>query len=119
MLDQNGLGLGEGKRRPRGVDFPVRFFGVMHFDRPTDLPTIWKWCGIFYRSSGLFRDVVDKLSRYCVTTVETTGNNAAKWNDILNHQLKRRKELINIALVEINNLLEGYCNGSIKRISSL
>jgi len=87
------------RRRPRnGVDYPVRFFNLMVFDRPDNLRDIFKWCKIFYRSSGLFRDVVDKMSRYPVTTIETTNDNDNKWSNILNHELRVREKLVAISI---------------------
>lgn len=102
MLDQSGVTPFSSRRRPQGggLDYPSRFLNLMAFDRPspTDTAAIQKWAASFYRSSGLFRDIVDKLSRYPVTSIAATGDTAAKWSDILNHQLKIREKLVSIGI---------------------
>lgn len=88
--------MGQDAAQGGDFDYPVRFFNLLVFDRPDDLRSIFKWCKIFYRSSGLFRDVVDKMSRYPVTSIEVTGENADQWSDILNNQLRVREKLVAI-----------------------
>ena len=92
----------QGRRRgSTPVDYPVRFFNMMHFDIPKSHREILKWCRLFFRSSGFVRDVIDKLSRYPVTPISCVGNDQdddspSKWQDILNKQLHIREQLVSI-----------------------
>lgn len=88
------VGFGARRRAKNGVDYPVRFFNLLNFDKPDNIRDIFKWSKIFYRSNGLLKDVIDKMARYPITTVEVTGENSAKWDKILNDQLKVREKLV-------------------------
>ena len=85
-----------------GVDFPVRFFNMMCFERPEDIKTIFKWCTIFYRSSGFLREVIDKISRYPVTTIEVTDDHDGWWNHLLNEELNIRETIVKLNINKNN-----------------
>ena len=79
-----------------GVDYPVRFFNMLCFERPENIRDIFKWCVNFYRSSGFLREVIDKISRYPVTTVEVTGDHDSFWNKLLNDDLNIREVIVRL-----------------------
>ena len=104
MSVAESIGPYSGRRRPsNGLDYPVRFFNMMHFDMPKSHREILHWCEKFYRSSGFVRDTIDKLSRYPVTPVTCTGDESdsnvlERWNDILNNQLNIAERIVTINL---------------------
>ena len=85
------------KTPKNGVDYPLRFFNMLIFERPENIRDIFKWCTIFYRSSGFLREIIDKISRYPVTTVEVTGDTADTfWNKLLNEDLNIRETIVRL-----------------------
>ena len=79
-----------------GVDYPVRFFNLLVFERPENIRDIFKWCSNFYRASGFLHEVIDKISRYPVTSVEITGDQEGFWNKLLNEDLNIREVLVRL-----------------------
>lgn len=79
-----------------GVDYPVRFFNMLVFERPENIRDIFKWCVNFYRSSGFLREIIDKISRYPVTTIEVTGDHDGFWNKLLNDDLNIRETIVRL-----------------------
>lgn len=90
------------KTPKNGVDYPVRFFNMLCFERPENVREIFKWCTIFYRSSGFLREVIDKISRYPVTTVEVTGDHDGFWNKLLNEDLNIRETIVRLNINKNN-----------------
>ena len=92
-------GLQEASRRypSNGVDYPLHFFNMLHFQRPKLLSEIFKWCTILSESCGLLDRITDTLSRYPITYIKVTGDsgeNKSFWSDLLNNTLNMREELV-------------------------
>ena len=90
------------KTPKNGVDYPLRFFNMLVFERPENIRDIFKWCTIFYRSSGFLREVIDKISRYPVTTIEVTGDAGGYWNKLLNEDLNIRETIVKLNINKNN-----------------
>lgn len=87
-----------GRRFPsNGVDYPLRFFNMMHFQRPKALADIFKWCIILAENHGILDVICDTLARYPVTPITVTGDTGSDknwWNKLLNDDLGIREELV-------------------------
>jgi hypothetical protein len=57
-----------------GVDYPLRFFNMLHFQRPKTLNEIFKWCIILNESHGLLDRLTDTMARYPITHIEITND---------------------------------------------
>ena len=79
-----------------GIDYPVRFFNMLVFERPENIREVFKWCTNFYRSSGFLREVIDKISRYPVTSVEITDDQNGFWKKLLNEDLNIRETIVRL-----------------------
>ena len=91
------------RKTPKGgVDYPLRFFNMLVFERPENIRDIFKWATIFYRSSGFLREVIDKISRYPVTTIEVTGDQDGFWNKLLNEDLNVRETIVKLNINKNN-----------------
>ena len=93
------IGPYSGRRGPSGgLDYPVRFFNMMHFDLPKSHREVLMCCEKFYRSCGFVRDTIDKLSRYPVTAAVCTGGETdlTKWHQILNEQLNIQERIVSL-----------------------
>jgi hypothetical protein len=87
-----------GRRYPmNGVDYPIRFFNMLHFQRPKTLNEIFKWAIILNESSGLLDRITDTMARYPITPVLTEndiGENKDYWSNLLNNQICIQDELV-------------------------
>jgi len=85
-----------------GVDFPLRFFNMLVFERPENIREIFKWCTNFYRASGFLREVIDKISRYPVTSIEVIGDTDQFWSKLLNDDLNIRETIVRLNINKNN-----------------
>lgn len=80
-----------------GVDYPLRFFNMMHFQRPKTLNEIFKWCIILNESHGLLDRLTDTMARYPITPIIVTndiGEDRSFWSKLLNNTLAIQDELV-------------------------
>lgn len=80
-----------------GVDYPLRFFNMLHFQRPKTLNEIFKWCIILNESHGLLDRLTDTMARYPITHIEITndiGEDKNFWEKILNESICIQTELV-------------------------
>jgi hypothetical protein len=94
MLPGNTSGMsndGFMRRFPsNGVDYPLRFFNMLHFERPRTLAEIFKWCIILDESHGLLNRITDTMARYPITHAVVTGDigeNTDDWAKWLNEKI--------------------------------
>lgn len=87
-----------GRRYPmNGVDYPIRFFNMLHFQRPKTLNEIFKWAIILNESSGLLDRITDTMARYPITPVlveNDIGEDKDYWSNLLNDDLMIQNELV-------------------------
>lgn len=87
-----------GRRYPmNGVDYPIRFFNMLHFQRPKTLNEIFKWAIILNESSGLLDRITDTMARYPVTPIVTEndiGQDKEYWSNLLNNEMCIQDELV-------------------------
>lgn len=80
-----------------GVDYPLRFFNLLHFERPKSLAETYKWCVRLSESHGLFDRIIDTFARYPITHI-TVGNDIGEnkdwWANLLNEDLNILCELV-------------------------
>jgi hypothetical protein len=97
-ISNTGISASEsGRRYPsNGVDYPLRFFNMMHFQRPKTLNEVFKWCIILNESHGLLDRITDTMARYPVTNCIVTGDigENAFWATHLNEELCIQNELV-------------------------
>ena len=101
MLPGNTSGMandGFMRRYPsNGVDYPLRFFNMLHFERPRTLAEIFKWCIVLDESHGLLNRITDTMARYPITHAIVTGDigeNTDDWAKWLNEKLRIMDELV-------------------------
>ena len=83
--------------RSNFVNYPIRFFNMMHFQRPTTMVELFKWCALLAESHGLLDRITDTLSRYPITNVVATndvGDHQSFWADLYNNKLNIQDELV-------------------------
>ena len=87
-----------GRRYPmNGVDYPLRFFNMLHFQRPKTLNEIFKWAIVLNESSGLLDRITDTMSRYPITPIlveNDIGEDKDYWENLLNDDLTIQNELV-------------------------
>jgi hypothetical protein len=92
------MGPETGRRYPmNGVDYPIRFFNMLHFQRPKTLNEIFKWAIILNESSGLLDRITDTMARYPITPIlaeNDIGENKDYWDNLLNNELMIQNELV-------------------------
>lgn len=80
-----------------GVDYPLRFFNLLHFERPKSLSEVYKWCIRLSESHGLFDRVIDTFARYPITHIaigNDCGENKDWWSKLFNDTLNLPCELV-------------------------
>jgi len=93
------VGPENARRYPaNGVDYPLRFFNMLHFERPKTLNEIYKWCLVLDESHGLLNRITDTFSRYPITHITVTndcgGENKDFWATLLNETINLPDELV-------------------------
>lgn len=87
-----------GRRYPtNGVDYPIRFFNMLNFDRPRTMNEVFKWCIRLTESHGLFDRIIDTMARYPVTQIRVTndiGKDKSYWSNHLNDKMNIPNELV-------------------------
>jgi hypothetical protein len=79
------------------LSYPIRFFNMMHFQRPNTLNEIFKWCGILSETHGLLDRITDTMARYPVTPIVTSGDIGTDqnyWQNKLNNDLCIQNDLV-------------------------
>ena len=80
-----------------GIDYPLRFFNMLHFQRPKTMDEIFKWSAILSENHGLLDRIIDTMSRYPITHITCTGDNGENkddWSNLLNDILCIPNELV-------------------------
>lgn len=80
-----------------GVDYPIRFFNMLHFQRPKTLNEIFKWCIILNESHGLLDRLTDTMARYPITPIVVSndiGEDNRYWSKLLNDTIAIQDELV-------------------------
>jgi hypothetical protein len=75
---------------------------MLVFERPENIREIFKWCTNFYRASGFLREVIDKISRYPVTSIEVIGDTDQFWSKLLNDDLNIRETIVRLNINKNN-----------------
>ena len=100
MSENNSSGRGSDGMRlyPQGgTDYPLRFFNMLHFDKPRTMAECFKWCIKLDESHGLLHRITDTMARYPVThalVTGDTGENHEDWSIWLNEKLNVMDELV-------------------------
>lgn len=80
-----------------GLQYPLRFANLLHFDKPKTLNEIFKWCLLLDESSGLLNRVTNTFASYPITQIVVTGDtgeNKNYWNNLLNNIIDLPSELV-------------------------
>ena len=92
------IGADSARRYPLdSLNFPLRFFNMLHFDIPRNLADVYKWCVKLNDASGLLSRITDTLARYPITHIQCTGDcgpNKDDWSKLLNHTISLPNELV-------------------------
>lgn len=83
--------------RSGNIHYPIRFFNMLCFQRPSSSAEMFKWCATLSESHGLFGRVMDTMSRYPITKAKTVNDSGLKknyWETLLNKKLKIQNELV-------------------------
>jgi hypothetical protein len=87
-----------GRRYPmNGLQYPQRFYNLLHLQRPKTLNEIFKWAIVLNESSGLLDRITDTMSRYPITPVvvdNDIGEDKNYWSKLLNDELCIQDELV-------------------------
>jgi hypothetical protein len=95
------------------ITYPNKFLDLGQTYFPVDVKELIRLCRIFYYQSPLIRNIVDKMSEYPISDIILTVNNEetddaegikAKYNDILNKDLRIKKLLLETG---INYMVNG------------
>lgn len=98
-VSSGGVVNSENARRypSNGIDYPLRFFNMLWFQRPKTMDEIFKWCLILSENHGLLDRIIDTISRYPVTHIicaNDIGENKDYWSDLLNNVMNLPNELV-------------------------
>ena len=80
-----------------GIDYPVRFFNMLHFQKPNSKREMFLWAARMSESHGILARIIDTYSRYPITTIEVTGDDCENknfWSKTLNDTLGLCEELV-------------------------
>lgn len=93
------VGPENARRYPsNSVDYPLRFFNMLHFERPKTLNEIYKWALVLDESHGLLSRITDTFARYPITHIIATGDHSGEnkdfWSTLLNDKLNLPNELV-------------------------
>lgn len=69
------VGSDNARRYPsNGIDYPLRFFNMLHFERPKTLNEIFKWCIVLSENHGLLDRIIDTMARYPITHITCSND---------------------------------------------
>ena len=101
-FDSGGQGGGGSQR------YPSPFFDIGHTYLPTSVKQMFRWCRYYFMTNPIINAVVYKMSEYPITPIiidEEDTELRAKWNDVVENQLKLRP-------FQIETGLDYHCYGN-------
>ena len=94
-------GRTEGGTNQGGLRYPSPFFDIGHTYLPTSIKQMLRWCRYYFLTNPLVNSVIYKKAEYPVTEIvveEEDSETRARWENIIENQLKLRKFDIEVGL---------------------